>query len=303
MPNGYRGLAFAAFIASLFIAFGLGAYVTGLPKQQDRYQPYYSSENDIGGTTATVAGKLSSTLVQRTPCHNPKSETESDLCAQWRAAKAAERSADWTTYGFWATIAGIALLIWQLALTRKAVSDTGKATKEMIESNSIAREVARLQFRANVIVDQYYWLGNDQTGYQFGVNWKNVGSTSTKLLRTFITSEVRDQPLPEGYDFPFDESKVIAASSLAGAFPFRSVAVPQPASEAIPLELFRGSIERREVHFYIYGWAEYSDGFSDIVYVTKFCSMPASSIDGNDKPIFVFQMWPEHNGAEERQPV
>lgn len=153
MPNGYRSLAFAALAAALLIAFGLGSYITGLPYPQERYQTYQSSHRDKGGALATITN-VTASVVQRTPCQNPKSETESDLCAQWRAAKAAEKSADWTYYGVIASAIGISLLLWQIMLTREAVKDTGDATKAMREANSIARQAASMarsaEFKANV---------------------------------------------------------------------------------------------------------------------------------------------------------
>ena len=124
MPDGYRSLGIAALAAALFIAFGLGSYWTGLPYPQERYQSYQDGKTDEDGTLATVTN-FTAPVVKRTPCYNPQSKTESDLCAQWRAAKAAEKSANWTVYGFWATLAGMALLTWQIMLTREAVKDTG----------------------------------------------------------------------------------------------------------------------------------------------------------------------------------
>ena len=130
MPNSYRSLGIAALAAALLIAFGLGAYWMGLPYPQERYQPYQSSSKVENGATATVSN-ITVSVVERTPCNNPQSEGESDLCAQWRAAKAAEKSANWTKWGVLASIAGISLLLWQIMLTREAVKDTGDATKAM----------------------------------------------------------------------------------------------------------------------------------------------------------------------------
>ncbi|WP_411290437.1 hypothetical protein, partial [Sphingorhabdus sp.] len=141
MPSGYRGLTFAALIAALLIAFGLGSYLTGLPNPQERYQPYQNSYADKNRALSTVSN-IAPAVVEKTPCDNPKSETESDLCAQWRAAKAAEKSANWTLYGVVASAIGISLLLWQIMLTREAVKDTGDATKAMQEANSIARSAA-----------------------------------------------------------------------------------------------------------------------------------------------------------------
>jgi hypothetical protein len=184
MPSGYRDLAFAALIAALALAFGLGLYVSGLNYPDEGYQTYRSGQNDKERPVAPVTN-VAATIVERTPCNQPQSETESDLCAQWRAAKAGERSADWTVYGFWATLAGIALLTWQLILTRKAVTDTGNATEAMIESNNIASRASKnnrawltfLKHETASFNDGIDATGKLLSGMMFYIHWINCGAT------------------------------------------------------------------------------------------------------------------------------
>ena len=71
------------------------------------------------------------------PCYHQKNHDSADLCAQWRAAKAAEDSALWAERGFWITVIGSFLLLCQIVLTRKAVVDTGEATKAMVKQNEL----------------------------------------------------------------------------------------------------------------------------------------------------------------------
>ncbi len=140
MLRGYRFLIIASGLAALFIAFGLGAYAGGLnyPKQQ-RYQEYNSGNGNEGGAKLPVSSNLTGSVVKRIPCHNPNSEGESDLCAQWKAANAAEDSAFWTKWGFWIAVIGSSFLLWQIMLTREAVKDTGDATRAMRQANEIAK--------------------------------------------------------------------------------------------------------------------------------------------------------------------
>jgi hypothetical protein len=184
MSESNRGLGIAALVAALFISFGLGAYVTGLPKHQDRYQSYNSGENNEDRSAASINSKFSSSVVQRTPCNDPKSETESDLCAQWRAAKAAEKSANWTVWGVIASGIGISLLLWQIILTREAVEDTGRATEAMGEANAIsatssaaflAKERGRLRFSQQAITTM-----GGAAYLPFKI--ENIGSTECSLL-------------------------------------------------------------------------------------------------------------------------
>ncbi|GGB52063.1 hypothetical protein [Blastomonas aquatica] len=144
MSGSYRGVGIAALIAALLIAFGLGAYTfsLGYPEKIERYPSYQQGYSDNSGASSSVPN-IPQGIVQKSPCNNPQSETESDLCAQWRAAKAAEKAADWTVYGVLASITGISLLLWQINLTREAVEDTGKATIAMERQNEIAERQQR----------------------------------------------------------------------------------------------------------------------------------------------------------------
>ena len=148
MPRGYRSLGFAALVALALVSFGLGAFTIalGYPEQQQRYERNQSSDKNKVGSLTTVAD-LPSSDVQNTPCKNPQTETERDLCQQWRAANAAEKSAQWAVFGVIASIIGISLLLWQIILTREAVKDTGRATDAMREANEISERIGEAQTR------------------------------------------------------------------------------------------------------------------------------------------------------------
>ena len=163
MSNGYRSLGIAALTAALLIAFGLGAYWIGLPYPQKRYQPYQSSQKVENGATETVSD-IAASVVERTPCNNPQSEGESDLCAQWRAAKAAEKSADWTMWGVLSGMVGISFLLWQIMLTREAVKDTGNATAAMLIQNDITRDIGQAQVRSYLSISNATFLNSTLDG-------------------------------------------------------------------------------------------------------------------------------------------
>lgn len=131
-------------LAIVGLAFGLGIYIASLNySKEQQYQGYLyvADKSPVADEVALTSNPKP--FRYRRPCNNPIGQGESDLCAQWRAAKAAEKSANWTVYGFWATLAGIALLSWQIILTREAVKDTGHATNAMREANRIATEAQR----------------------------------------------------------------------------------------------------------------------------------------------------------------
>lgn len=181
MPRGYRSIGFAALIAAILLSFSLGAYWVSLgqPQQPNRYPSYQSSDGIEQGALATAAN-IPIGVMERTPCHNPKSETESDLCAQWRAAKAAEKSADWTLYGVIASALGISLLLWQIMLTREAVEDTGRATMAMREANEIAR---KQQTSELVIGTVTCWI---RSSFGLRVAARNIGNATAKSIAVSV---------------------------------------------------------------------------------------------------------------------
>lgn len=178
MPSGYRSIIALALAGLVLVSLGVGAYLTALTyPEQERYQSYNDARTNQDGAAATAAN-LSNTPQNRTPCVNPKSETESDLCAQWRAARAAEKAADWTLWGVIASIIGIACLLWQIILTRKAVEDTGHATTAMVEANKIAKNAKRPWITFDVAPVQFtHLMGTNRCAFTFDVKFRNVGGS------------------------------------------------------------------------------------------------------------------------------
>jgi hypothetical protein len=187
MSGSYRGIAAAAGLASLLIVFGIGLLIGTLnyPDEQ-RHQEYRYTDKDITDTKIATRPDLSKAKEYNAPCEKPYGKDESDLCAQWRAAKAAENSAFWTKWGVWIAVIGSSLLMWQIVLTRKAVQDTGEATQAMIDANKIARESAHAQIRAYLAVE-HVKMRVTNVGMICDVSVKNVGESPA----TDIIAELR----------------------------------------------------------------------------------------------------------------
>lgn len=168
----------------------------GLPYPQERYQPYQDSNASKGTASASVSN-VAKPRGERTPCHNPKSETESDLCAQWRAAKAAEKSAEWTLYGVIASAIGISLLLWQIMLTREALKDTGDATIAMREANEIAQ---RQQIAAIIITNVKVWIGKS---FNVEITARNIGNFTAKSIKISARAEMTIKTPALGSALPF----------------------------------------------------------------------------------------------------
>lgn len=158
MSRGYRGiLAAFAGLTALCIAAGTGAYFGALyGPDQKHYQAVAGEQpgqNDYAGPSQSlpnISGLPG--LVERAIAnpHPPggQDHEKRDLAAQ-------EASALWA---FWMVAAsfgsvlitalGTVFLYKQIVLTRRAVEDTGEATKAMREANAIARDIGQAQTRA-----------------------------------------------------------------------------------------------------------------------------------------------------------
>jgi len=145
------------FLLAAAIVWGLG-FSAGSSSSDNannyRHQAYrYATDKPQEIDPALARPSGSQPIEYRTPCKSPKGKDESDLCAQWRAADAAEQSALWAKWCFWIALAGIIGLYWQVVLTRRAVEDTSTATEAMKEANRIAQDTAKRQLRAYLYVE------------------------------------------------------------------------------------------------------------------------------------------------------
>lgn len=186
--------------------------------EQERYQTYAETDGNQERASAPVSD-LPKSPQRRAPCVDPQTATDSDLCAQWRAARGAEKAADWAMWGVLASIAGIIGLYWQIALTREAVQDTGRATGLMEAQNANAKDTAQRQLRAYVCAVGINWSiliieGSKKVRLQ--LIWKNAGATPAVKVGVFgsvFFSEIDDNNL-QGIEIitPKDNTTTIAPS-------------------------------------------------------------------------------------------
>jgi len=236
------------------VAFGLGAYFVSLsyPEKIERYPSYEGRNSTENGAAGSVAN-VTQAKMQKAPCNDPQSETESDLCAQWRAAQAAEKSSVWTMYGVLASIAGISLLLWQITLTRKAVTDTGVATKAMQEANDIARQTQAAQLRAyvnfkGVRLRKDNMFGSQKEHILFAIH--NQGTVPATLIELFVRTQY----------FTINDSARVTLAEEYNRYPavyFGDEVQVQPV-------LFKSNLipPNTPVYLCIRGYIKYSDRFS-----------------------------------------
>lgn len=195
-------LAGVAGITAICISFGIGVYAGALNyPDEERHQPYrYASDKPTEvdpSARRSVGGKP---LEYRTPCNNPKGRDESDLCAQWRAAQAAEQSALWAKWSFWVGLGGVIGLFWTLYYTRKAVQSTADATRAMTAANS-AQFRPYVTFTPDPTDDEEEF--SDRTKLQLII--KNFGQVPATSVKVSINEKLAKIPV-RNYDVNLEDN-------------------------------------------------------------------------------------------------
>ena len=108
-----------------------------------RYYSYrFASDKPQEIDDTTFHSRVQS-LEYRQPCRHPKGREESDLCAQWRAAVAAEQSARWTFWAFFVSALGAGISAAGLCALIYTLKQTERSLGEARDSNEIAKKGKR----------------------------------------------------------------------------------------------------------------------------------------------------------------
>lgn len=192
MFRSNRLLVVASLIGLVLVSIGLGVMLVSLDAKENRYQSYrYAADKPEDVDPASPRKPDAKPFQYRTPCEEPKGKDESDLCAQWRAAEAAEDSALWAKWGFWISTLGSGLLLWQIILTREALADTGLATKAMERQNKIAIATQRAWIDVQFIVEDYKIIG-DHLVIEWNFTYRNIGQSLAKSFYYFFRADFRE---------------------------------------------------------------------------------------------------------------
>lgn len=132
--------------------------------------------------------------------------------------------------------------------------------------------------------------------YQIDLRWENSGQTPARHMVTYATVRHDSEPMIKGYHFP-DGPRPNGPRSMAplGAGDFREAPItPRPISDLV--KCWRG-----EIHYYIYGWAEYSDGFPKTPrYRTEFAfKVNVLSDPRQEQAGIEYEILDAHNGMDE----
>jgi hypothetical protein len=218
MSNRYWGALFAA-IGLAFISFGFGAMlVASNYPEQERYPGYRQTQGDPARADAALVNR-SQTLEYRKPCEQPEGSDESDLCAQWKAARAAEASALWTRLTFWLGVVGVFVTIIGTALLIRTLRQNDQALTIARTSSEESRKIGEAQVRAylGVTGGVLKWNGTD---FHVELTFRNSGQSPAlnPAFQVFLTfKEITDYKHEFMISQLFPESYQVAPLSSVGA--------------------------------------------------------------------------------------
>ena len=213
-------------------------------------------------------------------CYKASNHDSADLCAQWRAAIAAEKAADATTWANWISTAGtllsfvsVILVLVALGQTRKAnrltMRANARATRQAIQSAAetakaldiaernakTVEDTAYRQLRAYVVVRYAHYIiqGADRP-VKLHVMLENTGKTPAKNIRAVCTGVICETNAENFGELPsIDIYGGVDVGSGAG-------------HELNNNELILGGARLAEIEagtqsIYVYGYAVYEDIF------------------------------------------
>jgi hypothetical protein len=183
MPRGYRRIIIAV----------VGIVLIGAAEQHDR-----SDESNQAAARREISSKLDriASALEQPPsgespdpgCEPGQDNRQSDLCAQWKAADAADKAAWWAGATFWLAIAGMVVgagtlvaAVLAAGYAKQAADHAKSSVVEAQNALTLAREVARDEKRPWLIVDNFrahgVKLDRGSIGVTFSYALKNLGES------------------------------------------------------------------------------------------------------------------------------
>ena len=213
-------------------------------------------------------------------CYRAESHDTADLCAQWRAALAAEESAEIAWWGNWLSVIGASLTLvgtgfiyWTLRETRRtanaavsAVDEAGRAADAAHEANRIMREAERAWIVHNgyehgEFIDGTHGQERIARGFAIILVWTNVGKTPA----THVTANTdrrltpRNSPVPH-FDVAMTDIEPVVIGPTA-----RITSAMVVLNDAETVKFMAGEA------LYIYVRIEYSDASGLGAFVSEGC--------------------------------
>lgn len=180
-------------LRKLLLAIGAGMVIGGSALAAPKAPPPQKVEVINTVQTSEVA-KPEKPDPKDAPCDPPKDVRTSDLCAQWKAADAADRAALWTIVSFVVgTIVNVATLIFvglSFTETRKssnAAVDAAKAAMNTLQAERAWMTISKIE------VGQPHVVDGGECYVNIGVTWTNIGR-SVAINTNYTTGFNPDAP-------------------------------------------------------------------------------------------------------------
>lgn len=177
MSRSYRSLIVAAVVGLIALAFGVGLALGG----DWTRKPYEQSEKPYASAHAYRAAQIRGSFAaypieESNRCYSAKDHDSADLCAQWRAAIAAEKAANSSVWANRLAIIGMVLSGVGLAALVITIQQGRAGLERAREANDIAQNTAKRELRAYVGIDNVEIECGDR-GCQILIFLKNYGGT------------------------------------------------------------------------------------------------------------------------------
>lgn len=234
MPRGYRCIILAAFGGLILIGAAPKPAPVAQADKPDTQQAIANALNQIAATGSEQAQRAESSR-ETEPCKAGEDKRYSDLCAQWKAADAAQLAA-------YLNLASIATVLIALYLA--------------FRSNWIARDTAKRQLRAYLTVDEFIW-NIDKGDYKVQISFVNRGQTPAYNVDASANWIALDAPMP--HDFVFSAGNAHVEDGPAVIGPNQNIfgVCDIPLGEHTMLDAAAGA-----KHVYVWGHVSYTDAFA-----------------------------------------
>lgn len=127
------------------------------------------------------------------PCDDGEYNNESDLCAQWYAARAARDAANWAYWSVFWSVVSLGLSAAGLAALMITIRQGHRGLERAREANEIARDDGRPW----LIFKKAHTVRSDQGGLGFRLQFANIGARPAERLQIFMEPRVvQDDSIP-----------------------------------------------------------------------------------------------------------
>ena len=169
----YRGVALLAFSLILILSFGAWSSAATVPPS--------SAAPPVKSVPPVPTRTVSKPQPAEPGCGAPRSDPKSELCAQWKAADAAEASVTWARRAFWAGVVSLGFLLVTLWQARCATIETRRIGQEQTRAY-----LAVIAATAEIRDDGPLQLGTPK----ITLSLSNSGSTPATKISYFCGASV-----------------------------------------------------------------------------------------------------------------